>query len=180
MLDSAHALLEDLIKDLYSAEKQLLKALPKMAKAATTPDLKRAFQTHLKETEVHVERLAELADMLDIKPGGKKCEAMAGLIAEGQEVMGEDGDELCIDAALIGAAQKVEHYEISAYGTARTVAQRLGRADAAALLEATLEEEKATDEKLTGLSTEQVLPAIPIDEEDEVSAAPAGRSSRRR
>lgn len=182
MLDSTRALLEDCIKDLYNAERQLLKALPKMVKAASAPSLKRAFQAHLKETEVHLERLTQLGAMLGMKTSGKTCEAMVGLLAEGEEVMAEKGLAACLDAALIGAAQKVEHYEIASYGTARTLAERLDEKDAVALLDATLEEEKATDRKLSDLSTSEVLPAIPLNEGDKVemvSSMPT-QSPRRR
>jgi ferritin-like metal-binding protein YciE len=142
---------EDL-KDLYSAETQLTKALPKMAKAATNPDLKQAFQTHLAETEVQIERLEKIFEQLDESPKGKKCKAMEGLIEEGKELMEEDAEPEVLDAGLIGAAQKVEHYEIAGYGTVRTYAQMLGNAEAARLLQKTLDEEGMTDKKLTELA----------------------------
>jgi ferritin-like metal-binding protein YciE len=145
-------LLIDQLKDLYSAENQIIKALPKMTKAATAPELKRAFERHLEETRRQVERLNQIADNLEVKLTGKKCKGMEGLIEEGKEIMEEDLDENAIDAGLIGAAQKVEHYEIAAYGTARTHAQLLGFNKVARLLQQTLDEEGATDKKLTALA----------------------------
>jgi ferritin-like metal-binding protein YciE len=145
-------LLVDELKDLYSAENQIVKALPKMAKAATSPELKRAFERHLEETRRQVERLDQIGETLDTKMTGKKCKGMEGLIEEGKEIMEEDLDENAIDAGLIGAAQKVEHYEIAAYGTARTHATMLGYTKIARLLQQTLNEEAATDKKLTQLA----------------------------
>jgi ferritin-like metal-binding protein YciE len=145
-------LLIDELKDLYSAENQIIKALPKMAKAASSPELKRAFERHLEETKRQVERLNQIGQNLEIKLTGKKCKGMEGLIEEGKEVMEEDLDENAIDAGLIGAAQKVEHYEIAGYGTARTHAQLLGFNKVAKLLQQTLDEEGATDKKLTALA----------------------------
>jgi ferritin-like metal-binding protein YciE len=140
------------LKDIYSAETQIVKALPKMAKAAASPDLKRAFEKHLIETKRQVERLDQIGAALDVKMTGKKCHGMEGLIEEGKEIMEEDLDENAIDAGLIGAAQKVEHYEIAAYGTARTHATLLGLNKIAKLLQQTLDEEGATDKKLTALA----------------------------
>ena len=145
-------LLVDELKDLYSAENQIIKALPKMAKTATSPELKRAFERHLEETRTHVERLDQISDQLGSKMTGKKCHGMEGLIEEGKEIMEQDLDENAIDAGLIGAAQKVEHYEIAAYGTARTHATMLGFTKVARLLQQTLNEEGATDKKLTQLA----------------------------
>jgi ferritin-like metal-binding protein YciE len=145
-------LLIDELKDIYSAENQIVKALPKLAKAATAPELKRAFERHLEETRRQVERLDQIGEVLEIKLTGKKCKGMEGLIEEGKEIMGEDLDENAIDAGLIGAAQKVEHYEIAAYGTARTHATLLGYTKIARLLQQTLNEEGATDKKLTQLA----------------------------
>ena len=162
MLDSLEGLLEEQVKDLYSAENQLIKALPRMAKKASSPALKKAFETHLQETRVHVERLQQIASEMETKPGGKKCKAMEGLIEEGKEVLEEDGDDSVIDAALITAAQKVEHYEISAYGTARAIAERLGEAGIVKILQKTLDEESATDEKLTQICQGEVLKAAPM------------------
>lgn len=148
--------LEDLLthelKDLYSAETQILKALPKMAKAATNPELKTAFEKHLKQTEEQVQRIETIFDSLEGKPRGKKCVGMEGLIEEGTELMQEDMPESLLDAALIGAAQKVEHYEIAAYGTARALAERLGMKDAVRLLQTTLDEEGETDKMLTSIA----------------------------
>jgi ferritin-like metal-binding protein YciE len=145
-------LLVDELKDLYSAENQIIKALPKMIKAADSSELKRAFERHLEETRRQVDRLNQIGEMLDIRMTGKKCKGMEGVIEEGKEIMEEDLDENAIDAGLIGAAQKVEHYEIAAYGTARTHAQLLGYTKAAKLLQQTLDEEAATDKKLTALA----------------------------
>lgn len=150
--NTLHEVLTDYIRDLYNAESQLVKALPKMAKAATSPELKAAFEEHLQQTERQVERLERVADDLGIKPKGKTCHAMKGLIEEGQEVISNTGDPSAKDAALIGAAQKVEHYEIAGYGTARTFAKVLGEETAAKLLQETLDEESAADEKLTAIA----------------------------
>src|SRR5215204_2689284 len=138
-------LLHDELKDLYSAENQIIKALPKMTKAASSPELKRAFERHLEETRRQVERLDQIGEELETKLTGKKCHGMEGLIEEGKEIMAEDFDENAIDAGLIGAAQKVEHYEIAAYGTARTHAEMLGYRRIAKLLQQTLNEEGMTD-----------------------------------
>ena len=145
-------LLVDELKDLYSAENQIVKALPKMAKAASAPELKRAFERHLEETRRQIERLNQIAEALDVRLTGKKCKGMEGLIEEGKEIMEEDLDENAIDAGLIGAAQKVEHYEIAGYGTARTHASLLGYNKVAKLLQQTLDEEGATDKKLSQLA----------------------------
>jgi ferritin-like metal-binding protein YciE len=145
-------LLVDELRDLYSAENQIIKALPKMAKAAASPELRRAFERHLEETRRQVERLDQIGEELDVKMTGKKCKGMEGLIAEGRELLEEDLEEDALDAGLIGAAQKVEHYEIAAYGTARTHAEMLGYRKIARLLQQTLNEEGATDKKLTALA----------------------------
>jgi len=145
-------LLQDELKDLYSAENQIIKALPKMAKAASSPELRRAFERHLEETRRQVERLDQIGEELELKMTGKKCKGMEGLITEGKELLEEDLDEDALDAGLIGAAQKVEHYEIAAYGTARTHAEMLGYRRIAKLLQQTLNEEGATDKKLTQLA----------------------------
>ena len=145
-------LLVEELKDIYSAENQIIKALPKMAKAASAPELKRAFERHLEETRRQVERLDQIGEALEVKLTGKKCKGMEGLIEEGKEIMQEDLDENAIDAGLIGAAQKVEHYEIAAYGTARTHAEILGYNKVARLLQQTLNEEANTDKKLTQLA----------------------------
>ena len=145
-------LLQDELKDLYSAESQIIKALPKMSKAASSPELRRAFEGHLEETKRQVERLDMIGEELEMKMTGKKCKGMEGLIAEGRELIEEDLEEDALDAGLIGAAQKVEHYEIAAYGTDRTHAEMLGYRRIAKLLQQTLNEEGATDKKLTQLA----------------------------
>lgn len=139
-------------KDLYSAETQLVKALPKMAKAAAHEELKAGFEEHLEQTKNHVARLEQIAESGEWKLSGHKCQAMEGLIKEGGELISEDADDSVRDAGLIGAAQRVEHYEMAAYGTARALASCLGYDEAAELLGKTLEEERATDEKLTELA----------------------------
>jgi len=148
-LTSLHVLLVQEIKDLYSAENQLLKALPKMAKAASNPDLKAGFTTHLEQTKGHVQRLEEVADLLEASPKGKVCKAMKGLIEEGAETIEDSGEPALKDLALIVAAQKVEHYEISGYGSVRAMAEALGLKDVAKLLKTTEDEEGATDKLLT-------------------------------
>lgn len=157
MLDTLQKALQEQIRDLYSAENQLVKALPRMAKAASSEALKEAINAHLEETRGHVERLAEIAELLEIKPGGKKCKAMEGLIAEGKEVLEEDGDGAVIDVALIAAAQRVEHYEIAAYGSARAMAEALGNEEIAEMLQQTLDEEGAADKTLTKIAEGEVL-----------------------
>src|SRR5580704_11690961 len=143
----------DELRDIYSAENQLTKALPKMAKAATSDDLRSGFEEHLEQTKGHVKRLEEIFENLGEKPTGKKCKGMEGLIEEGKEMIEEDELEgEALDAGLISAAQRVEHYEIAAYGCVRTYANLLGESDAAKLLEQTLREEKETDQKLTKLA----------------------------
>jgi len=142
----------DEIRDLYDAEKQLTKALPKMASAASSEDLRAAFEAHLEETQGHVERLEEIFESLGEKGTGKKCAAMAGLVKEGDELASEIDEGPVRDAGLIAAAQKVEHYEISGYGSARTHAQILGHNDIVSLLDETLGEEKAADQKLNDLA----------------------------
>ena len=142
----------DLLKDLYSAEKQLVKALPKMVKTADSEDLQKAFQDHLRKTEKHVERLEQIFSDMGGSPRGKKCVGMEGLIEEGKELMQEDVEPDVLDAGLIAAAQKVEHYEIASYGTARAWAEKMGHSDAARLLQQTLDEEAEANEKLTELA----------------------------
>jgi len=142
----------DELKDIYNAENQLVKALPKMAKAATSQELRQGFEEHLEQTKGHVQRLEQIFQKLEESPKGKKCKGMEGLVEEGSEVMGEDFEGSLMDAALIGAAQRVEHYEIAAYGTVCAFAEELGEDEHAELLKETLEEEKETDEKLTKLA----------------------------
>lgn len=142
----------DELRDLYSAENQLVKALPKMAKASESEELRDGFEQHLEQTKGHVQRLEQIFEALDESPKGKKCAGMEGLIKEGSEVIEEDFEGALMDAALIGAAQRVEHYEIAAYGTVVAFAEQLGESEHASLLKQTLDEEKETDEKLTSLS----------------------------
>ncbi len=151
-LSSLEDLFTDELKDLYSAETQLTKALPKMAKAATSKELKAGFEKHLKQTEGHVERLEQICEKLGVSPKGKKCKAMEGLIKESAEVIEEDAEPDVKDAALIAAAQRVEHYEIAGYGCVRTYAKLLGNNSAMKLLQQTLDEEGDTDKTLTKLA----------------------------
>jgi ferritin-like metal-binding protein YciE len=151
-VETLHDAFEEELKDVLSAEKQLLKALPKMAKAATNEDLKAGFEEHLEQTKTHVERLEKVFELLDKAPRAKKCKAMEGLIEEGAELMEEDMEPDVLDAMLIGAAQKVEHYEIATYGTLVTWAKQLEMEEAASILHETLDEEKETDMKLTELA----------------------------
>ena len=151
-LDTLRKLYIDELKDLYSAEKQILKALPKMARAATSPELKEAFQTHLEQTRGQIERLDRVFETLEASPRGKKCVGMEGLIEEANELIGEDPEPEVLDAGLISKAQHVEHYEIAGYGTVRAYAELLGETEQAALLQETLDEEGETDKLLTGLA----------------------------
>lgn len=176
--------LEDLfvseIKDLYSAENQLTKALPKMAKAASSRELKAGFEKHLKETEGHIARLEQICDELEVSPKGKKCKAMEGLIEEGSEVIDEDAEPEVKDAALIAAAQRVEHYEIAGYGCVRTYAKLLGHTSAMKLLQQTLDEEGATDKALTKLAeTINVEAEYPDDEEEPRAKAKTKQKKRK-
>jgi ferritin-like metal-binding protein YciE len=155
-LNSLENLFVHELKDLLSAEKQLVKALPKMAKGAASEALKEAFEDHLEQTKTHVERLETIFENLGKAARAEHCKAMEGLIEEGSELIEEEGEPMVKDAALIGAAQRVEHYEISAYGTARTIAELLGNQEAVTLLQQTLDEEKETDEKLTELAMSEV------------------------
>ena len=157
-LNSLNDLFLNQIEDLYDAENRLTKALPKMAEAANSSQLKQAIETHLTETRGHVSRLETIFRELNVEPKRETCEAMKGLIAEGEEMIGAKGDPEVKDAALIAAAQRVEHYEISGYGTARTFAQRLGLTQAANLLQQTLNEEVAADKKLTTVAESSVNP----------------------
>ena len=151
-LDTLKDLYIDELKDLYSAEKQLVKALPKMAKAANDPQLAEAFRTHLKETRQHADRLEQICRDLGVSPRGKKCVGMEGLIEEGNELIKEDPDPDVLDAGLISKAQHVEHYEMAGYGTVRTYARQLGFDNQADLLQQTLDEEGKTDHLLTALA----------------------------
>lgn len=155
-MQSLEDLFIDQLKDLHSAENQILKALPKMAKAAEAEELQGAFKEHLEQTRNHVNRLERIFEKLGVKPRGKKCKGMEGVIEEGKEVLEMDGDPAVLDAALIAAAQRVEHYEIAGYGCACTYANLLEEDEAANLLKQTLEEEKQTDEKLTQLAESSI------------------------
>jgi ferritin-like metal-binding protein YciE len=166
-LNNLEELLIDELKDLYSAENQLVKALPKLAKAASNEELRSGIQQHLEETKEHVERLERAFDILEESPKGKTCAAMKGLVEEGQEAIGMKGPEAIRDAQIIGAAQRVEHYEIAAYGTARSFAETLGQKEVAQLLQETLDEEGETDKKLTRLAAKVNREAEMAGEEEE-------------
>jgi len=153
-INSLRELYIDHLRDLYDAENQLIKALPKMAKEANSDELRLGIEEHLEQTRGHAERLEQIFEQLGEKPKGKKCKGMQGVIDEGKETLEEDMEEDTKDAAIIAAAQRVEHYEIAGYGTARTYANLLGENEAAELLEETLNEEKETDQKLTQLAEE--------------------------
>ena len=164
------------MRDLYNAENQLLKAIPKMAKAATSEDLRNAFLEHLEQTKEQVTRLEQIFEALGEPARGKTCKAMKGLIEEGKDVIEAEGSDEVRDAALIAAAQRVEHYEMASYGCLNSWAQLLGEEDAAALFEETLNEEKATDEKLTQVAESAINP----EEKEEEEPEHAGRSSASR
>jgi ferritin-like metal-binding protein YciE len=164
-LDTLKTLYINELRDLYNAENQLVKVLPKMAKGASSEELKDAFEKHLKQTKSHVERLEEVFEDLGEKPKGKTCKAMKGLIEEGSEILHEDGEESVIDAGIIVAAQKVEHYEIAGYGSVRTFAQLLGRDRSAELLQTTLDEESETNETLNQLAEGIVNPEAIMESE---------------
>ena len=167
----------DELRDLYSAENQLVKALPKMAKAASSDELRQGFEEHLEQTKGHVQRLEEIFEALGESPKGKKCKGMVGLVEEGAEVIDEDLEDAVKDAALIGAAQRVEHYEIAAYGTVCAFAEQLGQAQQASLLTETLNEEKQTDEKLTKMA-EQINPQANETGEEPEEAGNKNKSKR--
>ena len=169
----------DELRDLYNAETQLTKALPKMAKASTNEQLRRAFEEHLRQTSEHVSRLEQIFEQLDEKPTGKKCAGMEGLVKEGSETMKEDFEDEVMDAAIIGAAQRVEHYEIAAYGTVRDFAEILGENEHVSLLEQTLEEEKQTDQKLTELA-QDINPQAAQGEEGEENEEEAQTTGSRK
>ena len=152
-VDSIEKLFVEELKDLYSAENQITKVLPKMAKASTSSELKTAFESHLEETRGHVQRLDRVFAILGKAPKGKTCEGMKGVLDEGSKMLSETNEGQLRDAAMISAAQRVEHYEMAAYGTVRTYAQLLGQSEIAKLLQATLEEEKAADKKLTEIAS---------------------------
>lgn len=174
--DSLRQLYVNELKDLYNAETQLVKALPKMAKASSNAELRQGFEEHLRQTSEQVSRLEQIFDMLGEKATGKKCLGMEGLVKEGAEVMSEDYEDALMDAAIIGAAQRVEHYEIAGYGTVRAFAELLGENEHVSLLEQTLEEEKQTDDKLTQLAAEINSQA----EQGEVAETESEQVSRQR
>jgi len=155
-MNTLQDLFVDELKDVYNAERQLVSALPRMAKAADSPDLAKAFTKHLQETKGHVTRLEQIFKSLDLPARGKKCKGMEGLLEDGKEVMEEEGDARVIDAALISAAQRVEHYEMAAYGCLRSYAELLGHQSVVALLQKTLAEEEAADETLTRLAEQGI------------------------
>ncbi|MFL5615566.1 MAG: ferritin-like domain-containing protein [Gemmatimonadaceae bacterium] len=177
-MESLKELYVEELKDLYSAEKQLVKALPRMAKNATNPELKQAFTDHLQETEGHVERLEQIFEMLGERAGGKKCKGMEGLIEEAKELLEEDASEEVLDAGMISKAQHVEHYEMAGYGSVRTYARQLGLDEQADLLQQTLDEEAKADELLTQIAESSVnLDAEEGSEEEEESTS-SRRSDR--
>jgi ferritin-like metal-binding protein YciE len=187
--ETLHDAFLDELRDAYDAEKQLLKALPKLAKASESGDLRTAFQTHLQETQGHVQRLEQVFGTLGEKVRGKHCDGMAGIIEEGKAVMEEDFEGTTLDACLIASAQRAEHYEMAAYGTLVAWAKAMGHEEAAGLLEEILDEEKATDEKLTqlaegGINQEAAQQAHQADadggEEEEEEARPQPRAAAAR
>jgi ferritin-like metal-binding protein YciE len=167
------------LRDLYNAETQLTKALPKMAKASSNAELRQAFEEHLRQTSEHVSRLEQIFDVLEEKATGKKCLGMEGLVKEGAETIQEDYEDTVMDAAIIGAAQRVEHYEIAGYGTAKEFAQLLGEEEHVSLLEQTLDEEKQTDARLTQLAEEINREAQEAGEGREEEEGERGEGKRR-
>jgi len=172
-LDTLKELYVNELRDLYNAENQLVKALPKMVKAASSDELKEAFEKHLEQTKGHIDRLEEVFGEIGEKTKGKTCQAMKGLIEEGSEVLKADGEDSVLDAAIIVAAQKVEHYEIAGYGSVRTFAQLLGQDKSAELLQQTLDEESETNELLNNLAEDIVNPEALM--EPEMASASSGR-----
>src|SRR5205814_7298495 len=170
-LDTLQKLYINELRDLYNAENQLLKALPKMAKAASSEKLKNAFEKHLEQTKGHVERLERIFEEIDESPKGKTCHGMKGLIEEGSEILDEDGEESVLNAGIIVAAQKVEHYEIASYGSVRTFARLLGKKKAENLLQTTLDEESEANELLNELAESLVNPEALVEDEAETTAS---------
>jgi ferritin-like metal-binding protein YciE len=172
----------DELRDTYDAEKQLTKALPKLAKAASSPKLRQAFETHLEETQGQIARLEQVFESLDEKVRGKHCDGIAGIIDEGKSIMGEEFDDATMDACLIAAGQRAEHYEMAAYGTLVAWAQAMGHTEAARLLQKTLDEEKAADKKLSGLAEGGInqSAADGAHSEDDEELVGAGASSARK
>jgi ferritin-like metal-binding protein YciE len=182
-MGTLHEAFVEELRDTYDAEKQLTKALPKMAKAANSPELKEAIETHLEETRQQVQRLEQVFATIEEKARGKHCEGIAGIIEEGQTVMQEEYDEATADALLIAAAQRAEHYEMAAYGTLVAWARAMGHDDAADLLQETLDEEKAADEKLNelaegGINEQAAQLAHPDDSDEEDGEEPVGAGAR--
>ena len=177
--ESLRELYVEELRDLYNAETQLVKALPKMAKASSNDQLREAFEEHLRETSGHVSRLEQIFEQLGEKASGKKCVGMEGLVKEGAEIMKEDYGENVKDAAIIGAAQKVEHYEMAGYGTVRTFAELLGENEHVSLLEQTLEEEKNADQKLTDIAEEINSQTEDVESEGGKSIAAQSRGTSR-
>jgi ferritin-like metal-binding protein YciE len=173
-----HDMFIDELRDTYDAEKQLTKALAKLAKASSNPKLRQAFESHLQETQGQIDRLEQIFESLDEKVRGKHCDGIAGIIEEGKSIMDEDLDETTMDACLIAAGQRAEHYEMAAYGTLVAWAQTMGHTEAAKLLQQTLEEEKAADKKLSGLAeggiNQGAADAAHADDEEEAVGAAAG------
>lgn len=176
-IESLRDLYVEQLKDLYNAEQQLIKALPKMAKAASSEELRAAFESHLEETRQHAQRIETIFEQLGEKARGKKCKAMEGLVAEGGEVIEEDMENSIKDAALIAAAQRVEHYEIAGYGCVRAYATKLGEDDAATLLSQTLEEEKEADKALNDIAEEL---SFEVPQESSQSEKRTAKTSSRR
>lgn len=174
-----HELLVDEIKDLYHAEKQLIKALPKMAKAATHDDLRQAFESHLEETRAQVSRIEEIFGLLEEPVKAKPCAGMQGILEEGSDLMQEDAEASVLDAGLIAAAQRAEHYEIGAYGTCIAWARLLGHTDVVDLLEQTLDEEKAADEKLSSLAESEINQAALAEGQEAEEEEEESRSNRK-
>ena len=181
-VDSLYELLQDELKDIYDAEKQLTKALPKMVEDATAPELKQAFQDHLQQTEEHIERLVDIFEQMDLPVRGKKCVGMENLLKEAEAMIDDAEEDATRDAVMIAAAQKVEHYEIATYGTLRTWATLLGKNDMAALLEDTLNEEKDADQKLTAIAEGSVNAASAAEgdeQEEHEGRQPVGADRKR-
>ena len=178
-MDSLADLLKDEIKDIYDAEKQLIKTLPKLIKKATAPELKTALSAHLKETEKHMTRLEQVFKLMDMPVKGKKCEGMQHLIAEGSEMIGECDEDGTRDAVIIAAAQKCEHYEICSYGTIRVWANLLNRSDVGSIFEDTLEEEKTADLKLTNIAESFVNEESAEEGESRTAGGGRGKEMKR-
>jgi ferritin-like metal-binding protein YciE len=177
--ESLSKLYVDELKDLFSAENQLLKALPKMARAASSEELRTGFEKHLEQTKAHVQRLEEIFQSMDESPKGKKCVGMEGLVKEGAEVMEEDFEDSVLDAGLIGAARRVEHYEMAAYGAVSGIAKILGHTKHASLLEKTLAEETQTDQKLAGLANDINTQANEEGSEEQQDSSAARKKTKR-